>query len=195
MTLWLGWLFAGAVAQQARSQEAVSPPVEEDRTSIYRFDPFLNELAEASAAEVKPGYLYNHFNPKLGRRVWSLASRDGSFVYAMGPGSVQPAWRLDLRATPEQARAALFERAPELAKMLETRGGVAYVRLTPEGGWSLVPHQTIASIFDEETGRRWEWHGIRRVAVVHTYGYEWTNRNGSYSPVEIYGMIPRVPCW
>ena len=82
-----------------------------DPAAIFRFDPFLAQVVEVPAAEVKPGYLYNHYHPQLRRRVWSVAVEGGGFEYAMAPGSTQPAQMLDLRATPQQQREELIARA------------------------------------------------------------------------------------
>ena len=66
--------------------------------------------------------------------------------------------------------------------MMEVRGGVAHVRLGEDESWTLVRNATIPNVFDLETGRRWEWHGQRRVAVVHTAGYEWQFDDGKALP-------------
>jgi hypothetical protein len=161
---------------------AQSPAAFEENARIDRYDPFLAKLVAVAPADVKPGFVYLRYSPQLKRRVWSVAAEGGGFLYAMAPGSVQPARALDLRATPQQMRAELMARAPELAKIMDIRGGVAYVVLTDQGAWQLVRQPTIANVYDLETGRRWEWHGERRVAVVHTGGDDWLQVDGRFVP-------------
>jgi hypothetical protein len=164
-----------ALLTQASSQaQAPANQGEVDRTVIERFDPFSNALVAVPSAEIKPGHLYKRFSERMGRRVWSLALPGGGFEYAMAPGSTQPARLLDLRATEQQMREELLERAPDLAAAIDVRGGTAFVRLMPDDTWQVVQQPTIGNVFDLETSRRWEWHGARRVAVMHTLGYEWS---------------------
>jgi hypothetical protein len=180
-------------AVAARTQIAANELASADPNVIFRFDPFLVKLVSVTPAEIKAGYLYNHYNQQLGRRVWSRAVEGGGFQYAMAPGSTQPAWALDLRATQQQLRQELIARAPELAKMIDVRGAVAHVRLKNDETWELVKMTTIGNVFDLETGRRWEWHGARRVAVVHTGGYEWQFVDGKPLPVT-YEILSYANC-
>jgi hypothetical protein len=168
-------------------KRAPIPPIPPaaDKTSIFRFDPFQNKLVPVPVADLKPGYLYNHFNATLGRRVWSLAVRGGGFLYAMGPGSTQPGNRLDLRGTLQQRTQLLEAEAPSLADTIRRQGGGAFIRLNATEQWELVPFTTIASVYDLEDGRRWEWHGDRRVAVLHTYGADWQIVEGKFVPASI----------
>lgn len=194
------------IAGSLRAQEAVAPgaAAADDHTAIFRYDPFEQKLIAVPAHEVKPGYLYSRYSELLKRRVWSLGRADGGFDYAMAVGSVQPAWRLDLRATPEQQRQTLQARAPELANMMDIRGARAYVQLEPTGTWELMRRPTLANIYDEETLRRWEWHGERRVGVLHTGGYEWLLVDGNFVPatgapmmvgLPRFGGAPLSCCW
>ncbi len=182
-----------AMAQDAAVAPPATPQAPVAQDVVQRFDPIDNRMVDVPPAEIKPGFLYNRYHAGLGRRVWSVATPDGGYLYAMAPGSVQPARSLDLRATEQQLRAELTERAPELAKILDIRGGTACVRLTPNETWEVVAHPTIPSVLDLETGRRWEWHGRRRVAVVHTLGYEWMLVDGRIVPSVMYVGAPG--CW
>jgi hypothetical protein len=181
-----------AAAQEAVPAEAPQPRRElsDDPTVIYRYDPIFTDLVEVPPAEIKPGCVYLRHHPELNRRVWSLALPGGGFEYAMAPGSVQPAQALDLRATPEQLESELMARAPELARVLDVRGGIAHVRLAEDDTWHIVKQPTISSVFDLATSRRWEWHGARRVPIVHTGGYDWLLVDGKYVP----GSYP-VAAW
>lgn len=176
---------AWALALSALSSSRAAAPAaqtEVDRSVVQRFDPFSDALVAVPPAEIKPGFLYNRYSERMGRRVWSLALPGGGFEYAMAVGSTQPARRLDLRATEQQMREELLERAPELAAALDVRGGTAFVRLMPDETWQVVQQPTIGNVFDLETSRRWEWHGVRRVAVMHTLGYEWSLLDGEFVP-------------
>ena len=164
-----------------------------DKDALFRFDPFLNKMVAVAPADVKPGFLYNRYNPPLGRRVWGLGVEGGGFQYSMAPGSTQPAAALDLRATPQQLREELIARAPELAKMVEVRGAIVHMRLQSDETWELVRMTTITNVFDLETSRRWEWHGRRRVAVLHTGGYEWQFVDGKALPVT-YEILSYASC-
>ena len=108
----VGWaiLALAAAAPAARSQPPATPAPLDDPAVVYRYDPLNEQLIAVPAEEIKPGYVYNRYHPLLRRRVWSHAVAGGGFVYAMAPGSVQPARALDLRATPQQLRDALTSR-------------------------------------------------------------------------------------
>ena len=49
-----------------------------------------------------------------------------------------------------------------------------------ENGAATVP--TDGSVFDLETGRRFDWHGDRAVEVVHSGGNSWARRGDRYAP-------------
>jgi hypothetical protein len=151
---------------------------------VYRMQPSFekSEMVVVPPDEIKTGMTYNYYNQTLGRRVWGFAQEDGSFQYAFGEGAVLPATLFDLRITPE-LRSMLLERgAPGLEQALAATGGTPSVRLDADGQWSLLPVHSSARIFDMETGHRWEWHGKRRVAVLHTYGDQWRMVDGRYRP-------------
>jgi hypothetical protein len=186
---------ATAVSWGASSAAGQPPEAPTDATTVYRFDPLRDELVAVPAEEIAPGYVYNRYSPTMGRRVWSLALEGGGFEFAMAPGSVQQAALLDLRATAEELREELLEQAPELAKIMDIRGAVAHMRLTEDDRWELVQQTTISSVFDLETSRRWEWHGPRRVAVMHTTGYEWMLVDGKFLPAVIYPRPWEIGCY
>ena len=88
----------------------------------------------------------------------------------MGPGSVQPAWKFDIREGKEDQLRLLEERSPELYKRLMVQGARPMIKLMDNGRWDLDLASNEGRVFDIETGNRWEWHGGRRVRVVHTAG-------------------------
>jgi hypothetical protein len=196
----VGFLFALGLAWLAARPSAAQTPAEpfpDDLATVYRFDPFQDKLIAVPAAEIKPGNAYYRYHPGLGRRMWSLATVDGGFEYAMAVGSVVPARALDLRATPAEMQRELAEQAPELKKMMDIRGTIAFVRLIDERTWKLVPQPTIPSIYDLATLRRWEWHGERRVAVMHTGGFDWLLVNGKFVPASypVATWATASTCW
>jgi hypothetical protein len=195
VALGLASLAAPPLAAQPESgtaQPAAQATV--DPATVYRFDPFRRELVATPPEEIKPGYAYFRHHPGMGRHVWSLATADGGFEYVMGVGSVAPARALDLRATPAEMQRQLAEEAPELKRIMDTRGTIAYVRLADERTWTLVPQPTIPSVYDLESLRRWEWHGERRVAVMHTGGFDWLQVDGRFVPAS-YPVRAWGSCW
>ena len=100
----------------------------------------------------------------------------------MGPGSVQPAWRFDIREGKEDQLRLLEERSPELYKRLMVQGARPMIKLLDNGRWDLDLASNEGRVFDIETGNRWEWHGGRRVRVVHTAGKSWIYANHMYYP-------------
>jgi len=188
VALGLAWL----AARPSAAQPPASPPL--DPATVYRFDPFLRELVAVPSEEIKPGFAYFRHHSGMGRHVWSLSTADGGFEFAMALGSVVPARALDLRATAAEMQRELAESAPELKRIMDIRGTIAYVRLSDERAWTLVPQPTIPSVYDLETLRRWEWHGERRVAVMHTGGFDWLVVNGKFVPAS-YPVATWWACW
>ena len=142
-----------------------------DRTAVYRHDPILAKLVVVPAAEIKKDHVYFRYSPARGR-----------FLYALGPGSVQPVRLFDIRATDEEKRRALESRAPAAAKLFATQGAQPALTLDAAGEWKLAGTPTDGSVFDVESGRRFEWHGDRMVEVVHSGGNSWSRRGGRYVP-------------
>ena len=153
--------------------------------AIYRLDLFTETLRPLAAGELKPGAIYFRYSASSGQHVWSRAVADGNFEFAMGPGSVQPAWRFDVPEGREEQLRELELRAPELYKRLITQGARPMLRLDDQGRWQIDLASNEGRIFDLETGYRWEWHGGRRVAVVHGDGRSWTHQAGRFSPASI----------
>jgi hypothetical protein len=171
----------GAVAANSAAQQSL----EEDRTGVYR--PHLEvergQFIRVPDEEIKPGFAYSYYNQRLSRRVWGLARDDGSFHYAFGEGTTLPVDVFDLRLPRETEARRLEEASPGLQQRLAITGGAPAVVMTAGGTWRLLPFQSLSSVFDIETGHRWEWHGRRRVAVLHTDGDQWQVVDGRYRPL------------
>jgi hypothetical protein len=166
------------------AKAANEPVAELGPEGVYRSQPSFHkkEMVIVLPEEIKVGFLYNYFNERIGRRVWGLALEDGTFQYALGEGSIVPADMFDLRITPEMRSMLLEQGSPGLEQALATTGGHPAIVLGAEGKWTLLSASSSARVFDIETGHRWEWHGKRRLAVLHTYGDRWERINGRYRP-------------
>jgi len=154
------------------------------RDAVYRYDLLLQKLVTVPTKERKAGHVYYRFHPGRGRHVWSIATADGGFRYALGPGSVQQTRQFDLRASPEERQRQLQARAPELARLLEIQGSLPTVRLAADDRWELNVGPSVTSVFDLDTGRRWEWHGTEPVGVIHSGGPRWRAAEKDYLPVD-----------
>ena len=157
---------------------------------VKRFDPVTREPALVPADEILQGKIYQHYNKRMGRRVWAFAREGGTFSHALGEGTTQPTSRFDLPFSTEQQMAIVAEVAPRWARALEQIGSKIFVRLQVDDNWKLVQHAAIPCLYDLETQRRWEWHGDRRVAVGHSAGYRWLVEEGRYRPAirVLYGV-------
>ena len=176
-------LVACGFAAAAEPASPASPPLQDD--TVYRLDLFTETLRPLTAGEVKPGAVYFRYSENVGRHVWSRATADGRFEFAMGPGSVQPAWRFDVREGRKEQLRELEQRAPELYKRLITQGSRPMLRLDEQGRWQIDLASNEGRVFDLETGWRWEWHGGRRVAVVHSGGRRWDYQHGRFTPAHL----------
>ena len=153
-----------------------------DKDTIYRLDLFTETLKPQLKKDLKVGAVYFRFSTLSGHHVWSRLSEENVFEFAMGPGSVQPAWRFDIREGKEDQLRLLEERSPELYKRLMVQGARPMIKLMDNGRWDLDLASNEGRVFDIETGNRWEWHGGRRVRVVHTAGTNWKYANHMYYP-------------
>lgn len=175
-----------AAAEAPAIQAAEATPDRDagrDRTQVYRYDPMTGTLVVVAANRIRPAGIYNRFDPGRGRWVWSKAAADGSLRYAIGPGSVQQVRYFDLQGTAAEQRRALEKQAPELARMLTIQGARPTLELDEQGIWQLGPTPHVSAIYDEATGQRWEWHGDRPSAVIHSCGRLWTYADGDYLPI------------
>lgn len=160
-----------------------------DQGTVYRLDLFTEALRPVPKHELKKGAIYFRYSARSGQHVWSRVNQEGAFEFALGPGSVQPAWRFDIREGQEDQLRLLEQRAPELYRRLATEGARPMIKLDEQGRWDIDLASNEGRVFDMETGQRWEWHGGRRVAVTHTGGRLWAYQDHDYVPVP---MISRI---
>lgn len=165
----------------------------DDHEGVYRLHPDLEDvkLVRVTAEEIKPGLVYNYYNEQLKQRAWGVANEGGGFEYAFGEGTMMPTNNFDLQLSPEMQARVLNERAPGLLRQLNNVGRSAAVQLNGKGVWELLRFPSSARVFDLATGLRWEWHGTRRLAVLHTGGNLWHIVDGEYYPVTI---VPALAC-
>lgn len=166
-----------------------------DRDGVYRVQPGLEEIRMelVPKEQIRVGLAYNYFHESLGRRVWGIAQRDGSFRYAFGEGTILPTEMLDLRISKEMEDQILERGAPGLRESLKITGDTPSVQIDAEGNWALLRGKSGMRVFDLTTGKRWEWHGRNRKAVLHTYGDRWRIVEGRYVPATGWGHIG-LPC-
>jgi hypothetical protein len=200
-----------AATQPAKLEAASIDTTQDDfasravRDIVYRNDLIGQKLVPVPRAELKAGSVYYRYHPGRGRHVWSLATDDGGFRYAMGPGSVQETRQFDLRASAEERQRQLQARAPGAARLLEIQGTVPSVRLSADDRWELTTDAapggpngpSVTSVFDLDTGRRWEWHGSEPTGVIHSGGNHWTPGGRDYLPVAPLRpfVLPVSPAW
>ena len=160
-----------------------------DANTFYRLDLFTEAVRPVSRSEIKTGMIYYRYSDKSRQHVWSRAKEQGGFEFALGPGSVQPAWRFDIPEGRETQLQVLEQRSPNLYRRLITEGARPMIKLGDNGRWELDIASNEGRVFDMETGRRWEWHGGHRVAVIHTGGQIWAYHKGDYVPASVISSI------
>jgi hypothetical protein len=153
-----------------------------DQNTVYRLDLFTESLKPTLKKELKKGAVYFRYSSIFGHHVWSRFSEEKGFEFAMGPGSVQPAWKFDIREGRNDQLRLLENRSPELYKRLTVQGARPMIKLLENGHWELDVASNEGRVFDLESGERWEWHGGRQIRVVHAGGIHWKYRGQNYQP-------------
>jgi hypothetical protein len=146
----------------------------------YRLDLMTSKLVPMKRDDMKAGYIYYHFSSKRNAWAWSYRLKDGNFWHAFGEGTTQNAWLFDVRASEEEITKRLHE-FPALERRVAQYNEAVCLRLQADGRWKIVGTGIVASIFNVETGERWQhFASDRYIPVVHTGGNAWTVRNGKY---------------
>jgi hypothetical protein len=153
-----------------------------DQNTVYRLDLFTESLKPILKKNLKTGAVYFRYSSISGHHVWSRFSEEKRFDFAMGPGSVQPAWKFDVREGRDDQLRLLENRSPELYKRLMVQGSRPMIKLLENGHWELDTASNEGRVFDLESGERWEWHGGRQIRVVHAGGIHWKYHNQNYQP-------------
>lgn len=163
------------------------------KDEVYRYDPLSSRLFAVTPDEIKPDRVYSRYDVRTGGHVWSLAVDGGGFRHVIGPGSIQPVERFDIRASDAERRAALESRAPEAARLFAVQGTRPSLALDDSGRWVLHTGPAVRQVFDTSDGKRWEWHGSRPSPVAHTHGDGWYRDQGFFRPLGPPGPAIIVP--
>lgn len=155
---------------------------DEPTNTVRKFDPRTRELVPIDPKEAVPGKIYNHYDQRHGRYVWAFATEGGGFSYPLGPGSTESPHNFDLVTSPTQTEQLLESEFGGWTGALRNEGRNIVVSLKSDGKWEVLPIRSIRSHFDLDSGRRWEWHGTRKVAVGHTNGHQWQFDGRRYVP-------------
>jgi len=161
----------------------------DDVSDIMRYDPVTDRIEPVTRDEMKPGFVYRHTSARLGRPVWSYLQADGQFWNAFGEGTTQLARQFDVRWSKQEAITELLQTDPKLADQIRRAAKPIRLRLQSDNTWRSIGSQEVVSIFDAETGRRWEDHHDRYVPVISSHGSQWTVRSGDYVPVGFTGSV------
>ena len=153
-----------------------------DQDTVYRLDLFTESLKPTLKKDLKKGAVYFRYSSLSGHHVWSRFNEEKRFDFAMGPGSVQPAWKFDVREGRDDQLRLLENRSPELYKRLMVQGSRPMIKLLDNGHWELDTASNEGRVFDLESGERWEWHGGRQIRVVHAGGIHWKYHDRNYQP-------------
>mgnify|MGYP001560814299 FL=1 len=153
-----------------------------DQDTVYRLDLFTESLKPTLKKDLKNGAVYFRYSSLSGHHVWSRFNEEKRFDFAMDPGSVQPAWKFDVREGRDDQLRLLENRSPELYKRLMVQGSRPMIKLLDNGHWELDTASNEGRVFDLESGERWEWHGGRQIRVVHAGGIHWKYHDRNYQP-------------
>jgi hypothetical protein len=170
---------------------ADSPP--EPGQEVRKFDPINSSFVAVSPDKVVPGKIYSHYSSRHGRYVWAIALEGGKFSYALGQGSTEYPRNFDLVTSAAETQNLIASRVGDWAKVSQSQGRQILVRLQATGLWQVLQISSIRSHFDLDSGRRWEWHGERKVAVGHTGGYRWRYDGNRYQPANGWLSVSLLP--
>ena len=152
-----------------------------DLGAFQRLDPNnpANTVPIAREA-MKVGCVYEHFSPTLNRRVWSYLQSDRTFWRAFGPGTTIEAARFDLNISRERGLQIIEARDSDLARELVSQGRRVFLRLDDRGRWNLARTASFATMYNVESGERWEAAGAVFLPIVNLCGNNWLWKDGQY---------------
>jgi hypothetical protein len=160
---------AGATAPATKDGKRVEQ-------QILKFDIMNRQYAPVTLDELRPGHIYSHYSPQLGRQVWSICKEDKTFWHALAAGSCQPVHLFDWNVRTEDEEKAAEEQLrkanPGIARQVAQEGAAIFLELHPDGHWRLT-RTSVPSVYDAETGMRWEWQFGRYIPVRRTSDYGW----------------------
>lgn len=174
------FLFVSAAVDFSEAAEGIAGDESQD---IIKLNPLSDTLEKVAREELHAGYVYNHFDSKLKRRVWSFWQSNGKFQHAFGEGTTLEAWRFAPGISRESALNKLKDINPELAEHLVQSGQMLRFQLDADGKWAINGTTVVLSIYDLESGYRWEKHSYKYIPISHTGGYRWRIHEGKFVPV------------
>ena len=155
---------------------------DEPTSQVRRINPRTREFQPVAPADVVPGKIYSHYSERHGRYVWAFATEGGNFSYALGPGTTESPRNFDLPISTEQTEELLQEALGDWADAFGRMESEIMVRLGADDEWDVLRSPSSRSHYDLDNRRRWEWHGSRKVRVVHTNGNTWRYQDDWYVP-------------
>jgi hypothetical protein len=123
--------------------------------------------------ELQPGHIYSHYSPEVGRHVWSICKEDKTFWHALATGSCQPVHLLDgdVRKVDERVvKEELRKANPGIARQVQQEGAAVFLELHSDGHWRLT-RTSVPSVYDAQSGMRWEWQFGRYIPVYRSSHY------------------------
>ena len=178
----LVWLCLGLLVPSTFLAEDCVAAEESDTASVRKYDPANASFVPVRTAEIKPGKIYSHFSPRHDRYVWAYAKPGGGFSHALGTGSTELPSNFDLAGSRRETEDLVAEAAGDWLERSRREGSKVFVRLGADDKWTIVRGRSVRSHYDLDSGLRWEWHGNRRVSVMHTHGYVWSVSGDRYLP-------------
>ena len=154
----------------------------EDDQGFFRFDPIAEELITIGEEDLRPGYIYSHFDRRQNRQVWSYYLGGGEFWHGLGPGSVIDGRQFDVPGSIESLKQRAEQLNPRLLEQYERRRRSLRFRLQEDNTWKLLPMDAVRQVYELDTRLRWEEHGGRYIPVRHSAGSRWNYRNDRFVP-------------
>jgi len=181
-----GWtwrpLLALSLALAASWSIGGSVSLADDGLGVRKLDPATGGTVPIVGEKPRRGIIYSHFDEQLNQRVWAHYLGDGRFGVALGPNSTQPAKLFDLRLEPKAAMDLLRRWDPKLAEDVSRDSTEIFLKLAPDQRWR-VWRTTVATIYDAQTGNRFEQQFGHYIPVGHVRGYVFRPNGEVYAPV------------
>jgi hypothetical protein len=143
---------------------------------MLKLDIMNRKYVPVTRDELQPGHIYSHYSAELGRQVWSICKEDKTFWHALAAGSCQPVhlfdWNVQTIEEEKLAKEELRKANPGIARQVTQEGAAIFLELHPDGHWRLT-RTSVPSVYDAQTGERWEWQFGRYIPVHRTSDYGW----------------------
>lgn len=151
----------------------------DDGKGYFKVDPETGGMLPVKADALHRGKIYSHFDERLNRRVWSPYLGYGQFGIAFGVTSTQPTASFDFNISSNEALDILRRWDPKVAADAVREGTTIYLKLSEDQRWRLT-RTSVATIYDPQTGYRFEKQFLDYVPIGHYYGYRWRVEDGKF---------------